>query len=249
MAFTPAPDEFETKAQPYSAFVQTDPMRLYLHYPAVERKIYPAKGKRMLDVGCGDGFFSRRLAALGAHVTGYDVAPSLIDLAKEAEKAKPLGIEYHVATPETFRSSARFEHAVSVMVLPYAPNAHYLRHFFINAHAHLKPNGTFTSVVLNPHFTAFGDVIGNRRFIHKPGASQHAVEVNFLNPHSKELVLSAHLTQFTVLQYADAARAAGFDRVQTEPLMPNHDGLRKLGAAFWNPVTQTQPYALITVKK
>lgn len=35
-------------------------------------------GKRVLDVGCGLGFFSKRLVERGAHVTACDLGPSLV---------------------------------------------------------------------------------------------------------------------------------------------------------------------------
>ena len=44
------------------------------------------QGKRVLDVGCGDGQNSVILAKLGAHVTGIDISPKSIELAqKKAE--------------------------------------------------------------------------------------------------------------------------------------------------------------------
>jgi 2-polyprenyl-3-methyl-5-hydroxy-6-metoxy-1,4-benzoquinol methylase len=47
-------------------------------------------GKRVLDVGCGDGTNSILLASLGAQVTGIDVSPKAIELA--AERAKLSGV-------------------------------------------------------------------------------------------------------------------------------------------------------------
>ena len=39
-------------------------------------------GKRVLDFGCGNGFFSARMAAAGAQVLGLDNSPELLELAR-----------------------------------------------------------------------------------------------------------------------------------------------------------------------
>lgn len=43
----------------------------------------PLKGKRILDVGCGDGVNAVLLAKLGADVTGIDISPGAIALARQ----------------------------------------------------------------------------------------------------------------------------------------------------------------------
>ena len=40
------------------------------------------RGKRVLDVGCGEGSNSLMLAKLGAQVTGIDISPRSIDVAR-----------------------------------------------------------------------------------------------------------------------------------------------------------------------
>ena len=42
-------------------------------------------GRAVLDAGCGEGFFARILVARGARVTGIDLAPRLIALAREKD--------------------------------------------------------------------------------------------------------------------------------------------------------------------
>src|SRR3989338_8158475 len=59
--------------------------------PNVLRILGDVNGKRILDIACGQGFFSRALNAAGAHVTGADIAPELITIAK---KLGPAGITY-----------------------------------------------------------------------------------------------------------------------------------------------------------
>lgn len=45
--------------------------------------IGPVQGKKALDVGCGDGVLSVRLAAAGADVTGLDADPHMLVAARE----------------------------------------------------------------------------------------------------------------------------------------------------------------------
>ncbi len=39
---------------------------------------------RVLDLGCGPGFYAIRLANLGHHVTGIDISPASLDYARDA---------------------------------------------------------------------------------------------------------------------------------------------------------------------
>lgn len=41
-------------------------------------------GTRLLDVGCGSGYFSREMAKRGARVTGVDISPRMLEHAREA---------------------------------------------------------------------------------------------------------------------------------------------------------------------
>ena len=45
--------------------------------------LQPQPGERILDLGCGDGFLTRRIAESGATVVGVDTSPQMIAAAKE----------------------------------------------------------------------------------------------------------------------------------------------------------------------
>ena len=51
-------------------------------------------GLRLLDVGCGTGYFAREMAARGARVTAIDISSRMIELAGQREAAAPGGITY-----------------------------------------------------------------------------------------------------------------------------------------------------------
>lgn len=49
-----------------------------LIWPATKRLLELQPGERVLDVGCGNGLYARRLAALGANVVAFDFAEEMI---------------------------------------------------------------------------------------------------------------------------------------------------------------------------
>jgi len=57
----------------------------HTEFPAEYRfiEVGSLKGKRVLDIGCGDGRATVLLALLGANVTGIDISPDAIEVAKE----------------------------------------------------------------------------------------------------------------------------------------------------------------------
>jgi 2-polyprenyl-3-methyl-5-hydroxy-6-metoxy-1,4-benzoquinol methylase len=69
---------------------------------ACERVIDGRRDVRVLDVGCGEGWLSRELARLGAHVTGMDASAPLIDVAQ----AMGGGPEYACVAYEVLESDA-----------------------------------------------------------------------------------------------------------------------------------------------
>jgi 2-polyprenyl-3-methyl-5-hydroxy-6-metoxy-1,4-benzoquinol methylase len=58
------------------------------------RMIGPIQGKRVLDVGCGDGVLSVRFALKGAHVTGLDADPGMIAAARDRENSAHPSVTY-----------------------------------------------------------------------------------------------------------------------------------------------------------
>ena len=61
---------------------------------ALMKKI--SKDKIVLDLGCGEGYVSRKLKGLPKKIIGVDNSKGMIELAKQQEKENPIEIEYHL---------------------------------------------------------------------------------------------------------------------------------------------------------
>ena len=99
MAFTDSDviSAWNAGADAWDTFVESgaDYYRIEVHGPALLAVCEPLLGQRVLDLGCGQGYFSRRLAGRGAEVSAIDISARLLALAERREARERLGIRYH----------------------------------------------------------------------------------------------------------------------------------------------------------
>lgn len=84
-------------------------------------------GRRYLDIACGNGLTSRRLAALGARVTAFDFSANLIERARLRSAGLQSLISYHVIDATNAQQllslgEHHFDSALSNMALFDMPN-------------------------------------------------------------------------------------------------------------------------------
>lgn len=84
--------------------------RAELHSPMSERWLYEIKNQlpqdrnlRILDVGCGAGFFSVLLAKEGYQVTGVDLTPDMVENARTLAEEEKTDCEFFVMDAENLR--------------------------------------------------------------------------------------------------------------------------------------------------
>jgi ubiquinone/menaquinone biosynthesis C-methylase UbiE len=78
-------DEFDLLSYKYDSWYESAKGRMYdrLEKKAIGQYIRPsAKGKKLLEVGCGTGHWSQFFSEYGFEVTGVDVSERMIDIAK-----------------------------------------------------------------------------------------------------------------------------------------------------------------------
>jgi SAM-dependent methyltransferase len=81
----------------------------------------PARCEQALEIGCGTGAFSRRLAGRAAHVLAFDLSPQMIRVARERSAQTP-NIEFLVADVLAHEiPRGGFDCAVAVATLHHLP--------------------------------------------------------------------------------------------------------------------------------
>ena len=100
------------------------------------------RGRTILDLACGEGFYTRRFKRAGAaEATGVDISRAMIELAEAEEKARPIGCRYVCADAAAYEPGAGADIVTAVYLLNYARNQSELEGFCRACFAALRPGG------------------------------------------------------------------------------------------------------------
>lgn len=108
-------------------------------------------GLRVLDAGCGDGIYARRLIDRDArHVVAVDKTAGMIDLAKAKSGGYEGRIEYHLSPMERFFGKGDCDLVLGSYLLNYAKSPEELVAYCRAVASHLKQGGWFIVFNNNP---------------------------------------------------------------------------------------------------
>jgi 2-polyprenyl-3-methyl-5-hydroxy-6-metoxy-1,4-benzoquinol methylase len=119
-------------------------------------------GKRVLDLGCGEGAYSRELVRRGARVTGIDGSARLVDAARHRAAADRLDVDYRClnANALTGIADGSFDLIVASMVMM---NVEDYPGTLREAHRVLAPGGSLCMSTTHPCFSApVSDWVGGK---------------------------------------------------------------------------------------
>ena len=177
--------------------------------PAMKKLLRDVKNKKILDAGCGFGFYSVYCAQRGAVVSAIDISETMIEIAKQEAKEAGVNIEFRVQDMTDLQGfiTNTFDIVISANAACFeVPN------FLKEASRVLKPKGTIFFVEVHPMITTkYGDYFdrGIRKAINVFGKLQ-----------SSDPDYEWQWEHFTLGDYFQAFRDAGFriDRIlEPEP--------------------------------
>jgi SAM-dependent methyltransferase len=103
---------------------------------SVVEALQPQPGERILDLGCGDGFLTGRIAESGATVVGVDASPQMVAAAKEQ------GADAHCVNAESLPFDQEFDAVFSNAALHWMSDQDAVLRGVRRA---LKPGGRFVA--------------------------------------------------------------------------------------------------------
>jgi ubiquinone/menaquinone biosynthesis C-methylase UbiE len=239
------PTDYESIAEQYRDSKHAD-WRLHVENPSFMRLVGDVRGKSILDLACGEGFYSRELMRQGAaRVVGVDSSPAMISLAQTAERAEPLGVEYILGDVRELELGERFDTVVAAYLLNYAPDAPELDEMCGAVARHLKPGCRFVTVNSNPE-------IGAKQVDYRQYGFERLVPADLPNGcpyafrnYQDDTSFDITIYQLDVATHEQAFEAAGLIDVHWVPPEVSAGGVKEFGTGYWEAFVRDPPIILI----
>jgi SAM-dependent methyltransferase len=106
-------------ATKYAELQDQQPFTLYFERPGFLAFLPPLENKRVLDAGCGPGFYSAYCLQQGASVTAFDLNSEFVAYTKERTKGNAEVLQADLAEPLAFAEDSSFDVIVCALVLHY----------------------------------------------------------------------------------------------------------------------------------
>jgi len=140
---------YEDLADSYDALIEHKPHNAYYDRPNTLKLVGDTAGKQILDAACGPGKYAEILLDQGATVTGFDISPRMVKLAKERNKGKGEFFVHDLSQPMSVLNDESFHIIVCALALHYVEDWTLTIQEFCRV---LKPNGSLVISIEHPFF-------------------------------------------------------------------------------------------------
>lgn len=234
--------QYDAIAEKYQR-TRESPLRTYIEAHTFLSLIGDIRGQSILDLACGEGFYTRRLKELGAErVVGVDISPQMIALATEQERQSPVGVEYVCADVEGMDCQGEFDIVGAAYLLHYSKNEQALLHMCQSIVDHLPASGRFVTLNENPdqsveQYAGYAQY-GFNKTVEQP--RRDGSEITYWMVAGREL-FNFQACFFSRDTYERVLTAAGFRDIRWHPLVVAEEGIEAHGASYWQEYLSNPP--------
>ncbi len=140
---------YEALADQYDKLIDHKPHNAYYDRPNTLGLMPPVQGKKILDAACGPGKYAEILLADGAELTGFDISPRMVALARERNGNQGTFYVQDMSQPLARCQDGEFDFVVCALAMHYLEDWNpTLREF----HRVLKPGGALILSIEHPFF-------------------------------------------------------------------------------------------------
>ena len=248
--------DYDAIAQAYRE-TKSLPIKQYSEAFTFFQVLESVHGLAVLDVACGDGYYTRAMKRQGAsRVIGVDSSHMMITYAQHEEEAHPLGIEYVLDDAETMNILGAFDLVTAAYLLVHATTQHQLAAMCQAIGKQLKPGGRLVALTINPHLVLdqLPPVEQYQSGVTAQGPLRDGMplDITMLTASGPVRIRDYYWSQGT---YESVLHQAGFGMVGWHAMRVSAEGFHTYGRAYWqaylnNPqivVLEAQKGALIMV--
>ncbi|MEV5610923.1 class I SAM-dependent methyltransferase [Streptomyces sp. NPDC052225] len=226
---------------------KTLPLARYGEVPGFLAMVGDVRGRSVLDLACGTGFYSRELKRRGAgDVLGVDISGEMIAAARGIEEQDPLGIRYETGDIAELRTfERRFDLAIAVQAFNYAEEVATIERMCRRIHRSLVPGAEFFVFGQNPDYRFDGPSLDKYGFLCEAagGAAETGPRVRITALLDPPISFVATPPRREV--YENSLRAAGFTDLTWVPLEISDAGIREYGEEFWADLAGNPPLEML----
>jgi toxoflavin synthase len=219
---------------------KVSPTKEYTRIPTIFAMTGPIVGKDMLDLACGDGYQTRKFTPYHPRsLTGIDISPVMIEMARKHEQADPQGINFQVGDVMNLNLKEHFEIVSAIYLLDYTKTQKELLQMCQSIFLALKPGGIFSAITVKPSETPRDEFRYGWKVIHQLGKSYFydGEEIHLVSDAIDSPSVTIVCYYWSKQTYESCLKQAGFKHISWYPTMEISDeGKKKYSADYWNEV-------------
>jgi len=217
------------------------------------RLVGDVSGKKVLDIACGEGHFTRLLRQAGAaKAVGLDISRRMIELARQHEARQPLGIEYVVSDASTVVSPPEnFDIVACAYLMVYARSRAELARMCAGLASRVRPGGRFVTINVNPNVYHYEPQPDYRKYGFEMRLADQAYEGAPIDFTVLVGDSGLHIENYylPIEAYRSGLEAAGFiDVAVHQPVIPP-DAVVAHEPGFWDELVERPVFSLIDCVK